>query len=297
MGRGRELGGVLVGPGVDAVSFTGSTDVGSGILQNAAKHNIRAQLEMGGKNPQIVLDDADLVVLDDAASPDSLLDSIATAVSNPLRFLAGIAGLGNVVSLLGTALKAIQGVINFVNTAIAIGQVAISQVIGIGAGIMNSVNSVVAALNGNVSGPAVPLLGTAASYCGAMSNAFYALASDNTLPSNLRIPIAQCAAAFNDANCTIRNSFGNFRIYSSYDALYGASACSSTAGGRPWSTYTAAGTSGIADIFVPQAPLISVTPPAAGALALLNSDPLLMVGQQTQVLALMQTAASGVKLP
>ena len=60
MGGGRELGGVLVGHGVDAVSFTGSTDVGSGILKSAVGHHIRVQLEMGGKNPLIILADADL---------------------------------------------------------------------------------------------------------------------------------------------------------------------------------------------------------------------------------------------
>ena len=71
MGRGRELGGVLVGPGVDAVSFTGSTDVGSGILQNAAKYNMRAQLEMGGKNPLVILGDADLDVAVEVACEGS----------------------------------------------------------------------------------------------------------------------------------------------------------------------------------------------------------------------------------
>ncbi|EHJ59898.1 aldehyde dehydrogenase family protein [Novosphingobium pentaromativorans] len=60
MGRGRVLGDVLVGPGVDAVSFTGSTGVGASIHARAAQHNIRVQLEMGGKNPLVILNDADL---------------------------------------------------------------------------------------------------------------------------------------------------------------------------------------------------------------------------------------------
>ena len=60
MGRGRELGDILVGPGVDAISFTGSTEVGASIRQQAAQFNIRVQLEMGGKNPLVVLADADL---------------------------------------------------------------------------------------------------------------------------------------------------------------------------------------------------------------------------------------------
>ena len=47
-------------PGLDAISFTGSQSVGASVLQAAAKHQARVQLEMGGKNPLIVLDDADL---------------------------------------------------------------------------------------------------------------------------------------------------------------------------------------------------------------------------------------------
>lgn len=61
MGRGREIGDTLTGdPRVDAVSFTGSTGTGLGILGSAQSHRARVQLEMGGKNPLVILDDADL---------------------------------------------------------------------------------------------------------------------------------------------------------------------------------------------------------------------------------------------
>jgi len=45
---------------VQAVSFTGSNEVGSKIQSLAAAHHKKVQLEMGGSNPLIVLDDADL---------------------------------------------------------------------------------------------------------------------------------------------------------------------------------------------------------------------------------------------
>lgn len=45
---------------VDGVSFTGSQAVGAGVAEAAVKRQARAQLEMGGKNPLVVLDDADL---------------------------------------------------------------------------------------------------------------------------------------------------------------------------------------------------------------------------------------------
>ena len=47
-------------PEVDGISFTGSQTVGAGIADGAAKRQARVQLEMGGKNPLVVLDDADL---------------------------------------------------------------------------------------------------------------------------------------------------------------------------------------------------------------------------------------------
>ena len=47
-------------PDIDGISFTGSQGVGASVAEGAVKRQARVQLEMGGKNPLIVLDDADL---------------------------------------------------------------------------------------------------------------------------------------------------------------------------------------------------------------------------------------------
>lgn len=61
MGAGSVVGQALVDdPDVAAISFTGSVATGSRVLQGAAKRRAKVQLEMGGKNPLLVLDDADL---------------------------------------------------------------------------------------------------------------------------------------------------------------------------------------------------------------------------------------------
>ena len=61
MGRGSVVGDALVNHvGVDAISFTGSQGVGARIAQQCAVSLKKIQLEMGGKNPQVILDDADL---------------------------------------------------------------------------------------------------------------------------------------------------------------------------------------------------------------------------------------------
>jgi aldehyde dehydrogenase (NAD+) len=60
-GGGREVGDTVVRhPAIQAVSFTGSNDVGSGLYSAAAARGIKCQCEMGGKNPIVVLADADL---------------------------------------------------------------------------------------------------------------------------------------------------------------------------------------------------------------------------------------------
>ena len=59
-GPGGELGDALVdAAGLKAVSFTGSCGVGHRLHERASARRLRIQLEMGGKNPTIVLGDAD----------------------------------------------------------------------------------------------------------------------------------------------------------------------------------------------------------------------------------------------
>jgi aldehyde dehydrogenase (NAD+) len=63
MGRGSVVGELLsTAPEIDADSFTGSVATGKRVAQNCAARLAKVQLEMGGKNPQVVLDDADLEI-------------------------------------------------------------------------------------------------------------------------------------------------------------------------------------------------------------------------------------------
>src|SRR3954453_1183701 len=59
-GSGGEIGKALVNAApMKAISFTGSCEIGNWIHAEASKRRLRIQLEMGGKNPTIVLADAD----------------------------------------------------------------------------------------------------------------------------------------------------------------------------------------------------------------------------------------------
>ena len=80
MGRGRIVGqAMLDSPDVNAVTFTGSTGTGTGTGKRVAissiEHNRKFQLEMGGKNPFVVLDDADLSVAVEAAANSSFFST------------------------------------------------------------------------------------------------------------------------------------------------------------------------------------------------------------------------------
>jgi aldehyde dehydrogenase (NAD+) len=62
LGKGSTVGNALIqNQALRAITFTGSNETGMGIAEVGARHNIKYQLEMGGKNAVIVLDDADVL--------------------------------------------------------------------------------------------------------------------------------------------------------------------------------------------------------------------------------------------
>jgi len=75
-GLGAVVGAELVrNPAVDKISFTGSVGVGQGIMRDGAATMKRVTLELGGKSPNIILDDADLSTAIPAALVAAFLNS------------------------------------------------------------------------------------------------------------------------------------------------------------------------------------------------------------------------------
>ncbi|MGO8079771.1 aldehyde dehydrogenase family protein [Rhizobium leguminosarum] len=69
MGKGSVVGqAMLESPDVHGITFTGSTGTGRRVAAASIEHNRKFQLEMGGKNPMVVLDDSDLNVAVEAAA-------------------------------------------------------------------------------------------------------------------------------------------------------------------------------------------------------------------------------------
>jgi len=74
MGSGGAIGNTLIS-GADAVTFTGGTETGRRVIRTAAETMTKVQLELGGKNPFVVLDDADLDVAVEAAAQGTWLQT------------------------------------------------------------------------------------------------------------------------------------------------------------------------------------------------------------------------------
>lgn len=69
MGKGSVVGqAMLDSPHLAGITFTGSTGTGKRVAAASIEHNRKFQLEMGGKNPMVILDDADLGVAVEAAA-------------------------------------------------------------------------------------------------------------------------------------------------------------------------------------------------------------------------------------
>ena len=104
-GRGADVGTALAGHrDVDVVTFTGSTAVGRKVMAAAAVHGHRTQLELGGKAPFVVFDDADLDAAIAGAVAGSLINTGQDCTAATRAIVARelyddfVAGVGEVMS-------------------------------------------------------------------------------------------------------------------------------------------------------------------------------------------------------
>ncbi|WP_168706677.1 gamma-aminobutyraldehyde dehydrogenase [Gordonia paraffinivorans] len=105
VGTGPEAGAHLAGhPGVDMVTFTGSSAVGRQVMAQAATTGARIQLELGGKAPFVVFDDADLDAAIHGAVAGSLINggqdctAATRAIVAPALYDDFVAGVAELMS-------------------------------------------------------------------------------------------------------------------------------------------------------------------------------------------------------
>jgi len=107
-GYGHEAGAALTAhPGIDHISFTGSTGTGRLVAEAAAKRHCPVTLELGGKSPQLVFEDADL----DAALPvivNAIAQNAGQTCSAGSRLLVQRSIYDEVLERLATTFKGLR---------------------------------------------------------------------------------------------------------------------------------------------------------------------------------------------
>ncbi|MDQ6618365.1 MAG: aldehyde dehydrogenase family protein, partial [Pseudomonadota bacterium] len=107
-GLGSEAGAALAAhPGIEHISFTGSTVTGAWVAQEAAKRHCPVTLELGGKGPQVVFADADL----DAALPvlvNAIVQNAGQTCSAGSRLLVERSRYEEVLERLGGAFSLLR---------------------------------------------------------------------------------------------------------------------------------------------------------------------------------------------
>ncbi|HUG53855.1 MAG TPA: aldehyde dehydrogenase family protein [Vicinamibacteria bacterium] len=112
VGRGSRVGQALVeSPHVKAISFTGSNTVGTRLATQCVERGVKYQLEMGGKNPVIVLEDADLDKAVDLTIAGAMLSAgqKCTATSRVIVHHGVAAGFRDRLAARAAALKVGDG--------------------------------------------------------------------------------------------------------------------------------------------------------------------------------------------
>lgn len=238
-------------------------------------------------SPLLMRYNIQLLVLAEADSPIILEDPIIFALSNPQRWLTAVAGLQNLVLMIARYAAQAQAVFG---AAID----AVNSFVAVGVGLINSVVNIATQTVGEFAALESSILGVGIQFAHAAANAFNVLCDDATLLTEALLPVQALAAAFQDAACSMENGFNLIGKYNAFDAVRGASGCSSTGGGDPASIFTIQDVNPFEYAIPAGPPLVLVTPEAQAAMVGLAVDPLLLRGQQDAVYQAITTISDGV---
>ena len=105
---GRETGAALAShPGINHITFTGSVPTGIAIMKAAADHVVPVTLELGGKSPNIIMEDADFEKAA-AAAATTLMQNAAQTCTAPTRLLIQHPAHDSFVRILAERIRAIR---------------------------------------------------------------------------------------------------------------------------------------------------------------------------------------------
>lgn len=162
---------------------------------------------------------------------------------------------------------------------------------------LTSVRRVIAAGNMAVSAINAPLLEVAGLLTKAGRNIFCMAASILSFPMSVRQTFMRTAAAYTNAFCLFSNVFKLRKLLPDYSSVYGASNCSSTAGGEPGSIYASLNANVFKDIFSnPSAP-VSASQQSLSSLTQIANMDIVQAPLTLSELALpLKTVMSGIRV-
>jgi hypothetical protein len=226
-------------------------------------------------------DDVSLEVLDtlygkdDLGVADSAFDSFGVSLQRITDFCSEISGeIGRIMGPLKAAFASF--------TALT-------------ARVLTYTQKVLSAAMGVVTSVTAPLMNIAANLSRAAANVCYTYQSIISFPDRVKAQFARVAAAFSNVVCLFANAFKKRKFLANYDDLYGASNCSSTAGGRAVSQYA---TENPFPVYFPvNTTTVSASSSATNALSLLASaDPVLNPMSTTAVNSALLSVNGGLEL-
>lgn len=198
---------------------------------------------------------------------------------------------------LESMLRSIEKIADFIKAGISkvLGpiQAVFDKVVSLTAKVLNAVNRVIKAGMGIVGALTNGLIGLATSLTRAAANVTSIVQGIMSIPARIKAKFQQVGAAFENAFCVLKNIFRRRKFLPNYDELYGASLCSSTAGGRPISRYD---TENVFPALYPvSTSAVSVSSSASSALnRLATADPVLAPPTQAMLDADLSAVGAGV---
>lgn len=155
-------------------------------------------------------------------------------------------------------------------------------------------NAVVGAVN-SVLGIGKALMSVATTLVQGATKVFQTIAAVMSLPNQIMGQVMGIASAFTNIFCILKNALTGKSIYQDYTPLYGASNCSSTAGGSPISAYASKNAFESVVPMTSAAPgPVAITAPAQVSLAALaHMDPVVAPYTPTQLAAMVKAANDG----
>jgi hypothetical protein len=218
-------------------------------------------------------------------------DALGAYSTPPASILAGSAqalGLTSLLDSINSITSFMNGISSWISTNILAPVKAFVAIVSkVCTAVMGAVNSVL--------GIGKALMSVATTLVQCATKVFQTIAAVVNLPGQIMGQIMGIASAFTNIGCLLKNALTGQNIYQDYTPLFGASNCSSTAGGSPISAYS---NSNAFESVVPMTSAapgpVAITAPAQVSLAALaHMDPVLAPYTPAQLAAMVTAANNG----